>query len=435
MDLELMKCPMCGAKVNQSKGESVAVCPACGNEYFIESSKKIGDIDEAIALRLKNLRKIQREAVAANDISSTAKASYDILEIVAGDGLSQYYYAYAENVLGHNTYIKHYYNSSEIQLTPKDTIRVLNHIYEYSDMRDRIQIEHYIMSLSNVDNRAELNLYKAKYATRRAREENYDDIPRDVFICHRSTNKDVAVNVVRALESDSNSCWISMRNLRPNDSMNYWDNITNAIKSCSLFLVISSEDAMMSKDVKSEINIAKSLGKQRLEYKIDNSTHTSLFNSFFDGKMWVDGVGNTREQQANLCNRVFRDIEKLGYQETNKSREYQGDKKQESMPKNGSLEAKIEHVVNNVVNSVVGVGNTIATSVKQSLEEVKSSKYNNRKSRSTRAREEKKIIEEYERKIIKKMQAKRKRKKVFISIATFSVIIAITAMIISIVAV
>ena len=430
MDLELMKCPMCGARVNKSSEGSIAECPACGSEYLVESSKKIGDIDEAIALRLKNLRKIQRDAVLANDISSIAKASYDVLEIVAGDGLSQYYYAYAENVLGHNAYIKQYYNSSEIQLTPKDTIRVLNHIYEYSEMRDRIQIEHYIMTLSNVDNVAELKLYKAKYSTRRAKEDNYDDIPRDVFICHRSTNKDVAIRVANALEADSNSCWISSRNLRPNDSINYWDNITKAIKSCSIFLVISSEDAMMSKDVKSEINIAKSLGKQRLEYKIDNSTHTSLFNSFFDGKMWVDGVGNTVDQLGNLCNRLFRDTEKSRYHGTQNSSSYKRENTQDYRKQNDSLESKIEHVVNNVVTSVVGAGTTIANSVKQSINDVKSSNNTYRKSSPVSAREEKRIIEEYERKIIKKMQAKRKRKKVFGTIVTISVIVAVFALIV-----
>ncbi len=309
MKLESMKCPMCGATVNAENGISLAECPACGSEYFVDAGKKIADIDETIANRLKNLRAIQAVAVQANDIGSTSKSSYDILEIVAGDGLSQYYYAYAENVLGHNAYINEYYDNGDVQLTPSGKRRVLSHIYEYSDLRDRLDVEKYIMALEGVDNSAELRLYKAQYATRRALEENYDDIPRDIFVCHRSTDKQVAVSVVRELEEDSHTCWISTRNLRPNDTVNYWENIRSAIKSCSLFLVISSEDAMMSKDVKSEINIAKSLKKDRLEYKIDASTHTSLFNSFFDGNAWVVGVGNTKKQLADLCIRAFREID------------------------------------------------------------------------------------------------------------------------------
>ena len=320
--LELMKCPMCGANVSADEGVSVAECPACGSEYFVESSKKLGSIDEAISCKLKNLRNIQSDAVGANDIGSISKSSYDILEIVAGDGLSQYYYAYAENVLGHNAYIKDYYGSESVNLTPSDTRRVLSHVYEYSDLRDRIDIESFIMALDGVDNCDELKLYKAQYATRRAMEDNYDDIPRDIFVCHRSTDIDVAEQVVTELEEDSHKCWISTRNLRPNDTINYWDNITKAINSCSIFLVISSEDAMMSKDIKSEINIAKSLGKARVEYKIDNSVHTSLFNDFFDGKMWVDGVGNTKRQLADLCIRSFREIDRAKYEKSMEGKSY-----------------------------------------------------------------------------------------------------------------
>ena len=66
----------------------------------------------------------------------------------------------------------------------------------------------------------------------------------------------------------------------PGDTENYWNNIRKAIKSCSLFLVISSEDAMLSNDVKNEMNIAKELNKPRLEYKIDNRPHTTFFKHF-----------------------------------------------------------------------------------------------------------------------------------------------------------
>lgn len=95
-----------------------------------------------------------------------------------------------------------------------------------------------------------LKSYQKIFVKRKEKEEHYDDIPRDVFICHRSTDVEYAEEIVRILERDGNQCWISTRNLRPNDSENYWDNIEKAIKNCEVFLVASSEEAMLSNDVK-----------------------------------------------------------------------------------------------------------------------------------------------------------------------------------------
>ncbi len=306
---KIMKCTMCGSKIKNQESGQVAICEACGCEYSIASSLKLGGVGDALTGKLSNLRALQSNSAAANDVRNLSKASMAILEIVVDDYISKYYYSYAENVLGNNNYLAAFYDNDKLIYTPREIEIVLNHIYNYSDLRDRVAIESFILSLNGIESLIELEKYKTTFRRRKLQEDYYDDIPRDVFICHRSTDNVIAQSVVNALERDGNRCWISTKNLRPNDSENYWDNIKKAIASCKIFLVISSEDAMISKDVKNEINMARALDKPRLEYKIDTSQHTSLFDNFFDGKMWVEGYSNSAINLAVLCSRVYQENE------------------------------------------------------------------------------------------------------------------------------
>ena len=308
---KIMKCTMCGCRITGVSAGQFAVCEACGCEYDVSSSSKLGEVSDVITNKLTNLRALQANSAKANDVRNLSKSSIGILEIVIDDYLSQYYYAYAENVLGNHKYISKFYKSTSCSCTPSSLMLILEHISNYGDLRDRAVIESYIIELNQIDNLLELKRYKKTFHEKKMQEENYDDIPRDVFVCHRSNDSIIANSVVDALESDGNKCWISTRNLRPNDSENYCTNIKQAISSCKMFLVVSSEDAMLSKDVKNEINTAKMLNKPRLEYKIDESVHTSMFNNFFDGKKWVEGFENSDRQLAILCSRVFKDIDVL----------------------------------------------------------------------------------------------------------------------------
>ena len=324
MELQVIKCTMCGARVEMNSIRDVARCQSCGNEFIVKMGEKLGKLDELVANKISNLRKQQSAAVEANDIKGLSRSSSSILEMITEDYLSTYYFAYAANVQGKNKYLTDFFYNSDIPCTASDIASVMLHINEYSDLRDRAMIERYIMSLEDIDNLEILRAYKRAYNHKKIQEEHYDDIPREVFVCHRSTDNTVAMSVVKSLEEDSNKCWISSRNLRPNDSDNYWDNIENAISSCKIFLVICSEDAMQSKDVKSELNIAKRLNKPTLEYKIDNAEHTSLFNTFFDGKKWIIGDKSDNKQLANACVRVYQEIDSIGKSSSfNKSNEMQ----------------------------------------------------------------------------------------------------------------
>ena len=120
--------------------------------------------------------------------------------------------------------------------------------------------------------------------------ELFSDIPRDIFICHSSLDKNKVNEILKTLEEDGNTCWISSRNI-PWDSDNYWLNIEKAIKSCNIFLCLNSINTMQSNDCRREVEIASSLNKKRIEYKLDESKDITLFKAFFTGQ-WITNTND-----------------------------------------------------------------------------------------------------------------------------------------------
>lgn len=314
MVLESLVCPNCGCRELKRIDfqNRFGICPACNESFVVKSAEYLAKVEVDRTKDLQNFREHLRKAVLINDVRNIAWYARNILDLLPTDFSSTYYYAYAENALGEAKYLRFFYSSSVPEHTKEEMDSVIDHILRFSDLRDRDSIERFLSDQPDIDRALVLADYRELFQKRVKQEELYDDIPRDVFICHRSTDQAVVDRVLESLENDGNECWVSFRNLRPNDSENYWTNIKKAIRSCKLFLVVSGLDAMLSKDVKREMEIAKELGKPRLEYKIDHAEHTTFFKYFFDGLQWVEGYENSEKQLSNLRFRVYSLLEADG---------------------------------------------------------------------------------------------------------------------------
>jgi hypothetical protein len=200
--------------------------------------------------------------------------------------------------MGSPKFIYQFYESKHL-LTKDENEEIVNHIIEHSDLRDKTRVTSFLEEHA----KSKISDYLDRYDARVIEEDNYSDIPRDIFICFSSENKLIAKKVYETLEADGYTTWISLKNLRPNNKENYWDDIRKAVNSCSIFLVISSNQAMVSKDVIKEIEIAKTENKKLIEYKIDEVKHTSFFKYIFDGRKWVEGY--TGKGLDNLKKRIL----------------------------------------------------------------------------------------------------------------------------------
>ncbi len=303
MSIELTRaiCTTCGSSIEVDQQRKTGLCHACGNTFVVNHAIELTKVEVDKTKELENARKLLKIAVLNDDIDAIITFSNQIREVIPNDYQANYYYGYASKKNHNPKHLKKFYQTYTIEATPKALEDVINHIIELSDLRDYNLIKNY---LSYVNTQA-IERYESVFKQRKILEDNYSFIPRDIFICHRSTDGEIASNVVKTLEEDGNICWISSRNLRPNDNENYWKNIEEAIDTCNLFLVVSSQDAMLSKDVQRELDIAQKKAKTRIEFKIDQSDHTMYFKYFFDGIKWIDGFTNIEQGFKELRKRVF----------------------------------------------------------------------------------------------------------------------------------
>jgi hypothetical protein len=238
--------------------------------------------------QIVNTRLLLEHALSYNDIGEISKYASKILSLIPSDYSANYYYAYASYELNKPHALLDLLTSKKIESTDDEIFKICTHMANNIDLREYLSVLDFIESV----NPSYLDQAREIIEKRIAIEDQYSETRRDIFICHRSTDLHVVIEIVDALEKDGYTCWYAQRNLRPNDSDNYHININKAIENTDIILVISSRSAMLSKDVQRELVYANNLNKSKLEYKIDKSNHTTLFKQVFNGIKWIDASEN-----------------------------------------------------------------------------------------------------------------------------------------------
>lgn len=293
-------CTSCGYHLDVDTEKSVGTCEACGSTFVIENAVRLSQVEVDRTKDLANLRKLLASSVDTFDYEGMQQLATQILTIIPNDFPALYFQAFAAQQLHKPKYMVSFFKNTSVKFTSDDMDTVLTHMMQHCDLRDRSYVENYIKRMDAT----RMNEFSRLIKGRIQQEEHYAAIPRDVFVCHRSTDAEAANAVMQVLENDGLRCWISSRNLRPNDSENYWSNIEDGIRSCQLFLVITSQDAMLSKDVQTEMEMALKYGKQRVELKIDAAEHTSYFKHYFDGIKWIDASTDFSKALQHLKERL-----------------------------------------------------------------------------------------------------------------------------------
>jgi hypothetical protein len=303
MKLQTAKCTTCGASLKLEVDKTISECSYCKSQIIVSNALDFNKVEVDKSKDIIKYRDNLKKYIRNNSIEEILRVSNQILDILPKDFLATYFAAYVLQLKGEPNYIYEFY-SNILEHTPNELEEVVEHINKRSDLRDKQRITSF---LEKVAPSATQN-YLDAYETRQAEEDNFADIPRDVFVCHSSKNLDVAKKVVESLENDGNTCWVSYRNLRPNDTDNYWENIKKAIDKSAIFLVISDLEAMRSKDVQAELSYAQERVNRKVEFKIDDKPHTQLFKHVFDGIKWVEGVSLKKGLEA-LTQRIFEEKE------------------------------------------------------------------------------------------------------------------------------
>jgi hypothetical protein len=294
------KCTTCGAGLTIKKGDKTTVCVYCQTTNIVENALALGKVEVDVTEDIKKLRANLTTFVQQNSIDEILRVSQKLLDWIPQDFVARYFFAYAKQQQNQPRFMYEFYQSPPTY-TDDEINLVLSHINQHSDLRDKRRVLDFLASHHEDGISGYLKIHKE----REDKENHYANVPRDVFVCYSSYNVGIAVRIVKELEADGNTCWISTRNLRPNDSENYWKNIENAIQNSTIVLVIGSEDSMRSKDVHQEIDFARQHQKKIIEFKIDEAPHNTLFKHVFNGIKWVKGSLDVNQNYTVLLERIY----------------------------------------------------------------------------------------------------------------------------------
>jgi hypothetical protein len=300
MKLQTANCTYCGAGLSLAPDKEITKCRFCQNQIIVKNAFDLSKVEVDKTKDITNLRANLRKYVKINSFKEIIRTSGQLIDLIPDDAIANYYFSFAKQNLHEPKYAYDFYNSDNL-LTDNEIEEIITHIINNCDLRDKKRVVSFIKRYDS----NKINEFEAIFNERTELEDNYADIPRDLFIAYSNEDLMIVKEVVESLEQDGNNCWVAYRNLRPNDIDNYWDNITRAMKNTKALVVISSKASMLSKDVQRELDKAKELGKPLIEFNIDNSRRTTLFKHIFDGIKWVDGYTNLNKGIESLYKRVY----------------------------------------------------------------------------------------------------------------------------------
>jgi WD40 repeat protein len=116
----------------------------------------------------------------------------------------------------------------------------------------------------------------------------------DVFISYSSQDKPTADAACAALESANIRCWIAPRDINP--GRDYAESIIDAIESARVFVLIFSNSANASPQVKREVERAVSKGLPIIPVRIEDVVPNRTLEYFISSPHWLDAFPPPRDR-------------------------------------------------------------------------------------------------------------------------------------------
>jgi hypothetical protein len=113
---------------------------------------------------------------------------------------------------------------------------------------------------------------------------------RRIFISHSSKDQKLALSVCRALESRGIGCWISSRDIGPGE--NYQSAIVDAIASAGAMILVFSENANNSNEIKKEVALAGQNQVLIIPVRSEDVIPSGAFRYELVTRQWIDLFDN-----------------------------------------------------------------------------------------------------------------------------------------------
>jgi hypothetical protein len=105
-------------------------------------------------------------------------------------------------------------------------------------------------------------------------------------VSYASTDRKQALAVCKAIERRGTKCWISSRDVPPGE--NYQEAIVRAIRSASAMVLVFSEAANNSDEIKKELSLASKHHLPLMALRIEDVEPSDAFAYELSTRQWID---------------------------------------------------------------------------------------------------------------------------------------------------
>lgn len=120
----------------------------------------------------------------------------------------------------------------------------------------------------------------------------------DIFVSHSSKDNILANKIVSGLEKAGYKCWIAPRDINPGTP--YARSIMEGIKGCDTFIVLITDNSIVSEDVLNEVDNAHSLRKRLIPVWLGQTKLSPELNYYLSRTQWVTADSTNLSNIAEL---------------------------------------------------------------------------------------------------------------------------------------
>ena len=128
------------------------------------------------------------------------------------------------------------------------------------------------------------------------------ELTRPVFISYSSADRKEALAVCKAIERRGPSCWISCRDVLAGE--NYQESIVRALRNSRAMVLVFSEAANNSDEIKKELSLASRYHVPLLAVRIEDVEPSDAFAYELSTRQWIDAFQSWDKSIDSLVKRI-----------------------------------------------------------------------------------------------------------------------------------
>jgi TolB-like protein len=125
---------------------------------------------------------------------------------------------------------------------------------------------------------------------------------RSIFISYATADRKQALSVCKAIERRGPKCWVSTRDVEPGE--NYQEAIVHAIRNARAMVLVFSEAANNSDEIKKELSLASRYRVPVIALRIEDVEPSDAFAYELSTRQWIDAFGAWDRSIDALVSRI-----------------------------------------------------------------------------------------------------------------------------------